>query len=258
MTKKQEKAWHDDEEFWETFAPTLFGPKRWEDAPKEVDELILLLGIKPGSTILDLCCGKGRHSLELARRGFRVTGVDKTAAYLQEARKRAETEELRIEFIKEDMRKFSRNDAFDVVINMFTSLGYFEDLADDKRVLANMYRSLRKGGTLMIDVMGKEILARIFRERDWQEQNGSFVLQERKICRSWSWIENRWILLKEGKQYEALISHRLYSAEELSGLLTDSGFSCVNIYGDLTGAEYGHNAKRLIAVANKQKNNQRI
>jgi len=251
MTKRQERSWHDDDRFWETFSPAMFGQRRWEDAPKEIDELIPLLGIKPGSAVLDLCCGQGRHSLELARRGFRVTGVDRTSTYIEEAKKRAKAEGLNIEFIKEDMREFSRADAFDAVINMFTSFGYFEDLADDERVLANMYRSLRKDGTLMIDVMGKEILARIFRERDWQEQDESFILQERKVCRNWSWMENRWILLKDGRQYETKFSHRLYSAKELSDLLKDSGFSHVDIYGDLCGANYDHNAKRLIAVAKK-------
>ncbi len=251
MTKRQEKDWYDDDWFWETFGPTMFGQKRWEDAPKEVDELILLLGIKSGSVILDLCCGQGRHSLELARRGFRVTGVDRTTSYLSEAKKRAKADGLHIEFIEEDMRKFSRAEGFDVVINMFTAFGYFEDLAEDKRVLSNIFSSLRKGGKLIIDVMGKEILARIFCERDWQEQDEFFVLQERKVSQNWSRMENRWILLKNGRQYETKFSHRLYSATELLGLLTDSGFSCINIYGDLTGAEYDHNAKRLIAVANK-------
>jgi SAM-dependent methyltransferase len=251
MTKRQGKDWHDDDEFWETFGPTMFGQKQWEEAPKEVDELISLLDIQPGSVILDLCCGPGRHSLELARRGFRVTGVDRTASYLLEAKKRAKAEGLNIEFIQEDMRKFSRAEGFDVIINMFTAFGYFEDSAEDKSVLSNIYLSLRKGGKLIIDIISKEILARIFRERDWQERNKSFVLQERKVVQNWSRMENRWILLKDGRRYETRFSHRLYSAVELSGLLTDSGFSCVNIYGDLTGAEYDHNAKRLIAVAKK-------
>ena len=251
MVKKREKTWHEDERFWRTFAPTMFGTKQWEDAPREVDELTSLLGIKSGSVILDLCCGPGRHCLDLARRGFRVTGVDRTSAYITEARKRARAEKLDIEFIQEDMRKFSRHEGFDVVINMFTAFGYFEDLAEDKRVLSNIYRSLRKGGKLIIDIISKEILARIFQKRDWHARDGFFVLQERKVIQNWSRMENRWILLKNGRCYETRFSHRLYSAVELSDLLRDSGFSRVNIYGDLTGADYDHNAKRLIAVANK-------
>ena len=65
------------------------------------------------------------------------------------------------------MRSFCRPEAFDVVLNMYSSLGYFEDIEEDKQVLKNIYRSLKNKGKLLIDLMGKEILARIFRERDW-------------------------------------------------------------------------------------------
>lgn len=70
--------WHEQDVFWETVAPILFAQRRWSDAPAEVEKVVSLLGIGRGTRILDLCCGVGRHSLELARRGFHVTGVDRT------------------------------------------------------------------------------------------------------------------------------------------------------------------------------------
>ena len=108
-----------------------------------------------------------------------------------------------------------------------------------------------KRGKLVIDVMGKEVLSRIFQERDWHEDNGKIFLRESKISRSWSWCKNRWMMLENGGLREFEFGHRIYSAAELSGLLTDCGFSSVNIYGSLDGADYDHNAKRLIAVAEK-------
>jgi len=201
--------------------------------------------------VLDLCCGPGRHSLELSRRGFTVTGVDRTAAYLDRAKKQAEAEGLEVEFVQEDMRNFSRPEAFDGAINMYTSFGYFEDPADDKRVIENIHRSLQAGGKLIMDTMAKEILARKFQERTWQEVGGALWLEERKIINDWTMTENRWILVKDGTVDEFNFSLRLYSASELSALLWECGFSEVKIFGDLAGAPYDHEAKRLIAVAKK-------
>ena len=199
--------------------------------------------------ILDLCCGIGRHSLELARRGYRVVGVDLTEEYLTKARKQAESEYLNIEFIRNDMRRYCQIEGFDVVINMFTAFGYFESQAENKRVLTNIYCSLRKGGTLIMDMAGKEVVARTWRERDWHEQDGRIFLRESRISQNWSWSENTWMMLEKGKLQKFEFAHRIYSAVELTDMLKDCGFSSVSIYGDLAGADYDHNAKRLIAVA---------
>jgi len=244
-------TWHERDEFWKTMAPTMFREQQWDAAPVQVDQIIRLLGLSPGSAILDLACGPGRHALELARRGFSVTGVDRTAAYLDEARERARAEELAIEFVQDDMRRFCRPDAFDTVLSLFTSFGYFEDPAENRQVLLNVNHSLKDSGALILELMGKEVLARIFTERDWSEQEGVFLLQERKVSRNWSWMENRWILLQGPKRHEFTVSHWLYSASELVTMLTACGFGAVDIFGDLEGTPYDHTAKRLVAVAHK-------
>jgi SAM-dependent methyltransferase len=229
----------------------MFGERRWANTPAEVDSILKLLRPAPRGAILDLCCGPGRHSLELTRRGFSVVGVDRTAAYVNEARKRAKSERLKVEFVKEDMRRFCRPRAFDAALNMFTSFGYFRNPKQDRRVLLNVHRSLKPGGKLLMDLLGKEILARKFQERDWHEEQGVMFLEERKLSQGWSWIDSRWILLKGARRKEFLVSHRLYSAKELSDLLRGCGFEKVRVYGDLAGAEYDHNAKRLVVVARK-------
>jgi SAM-dependent methyltransferase len=244
-------AWHEQDNFWTKWAPFMFPERRWEQAQEEVANIISLLKISPAASILDLCCGPGRHSLQLARSGYSVTGVDRTKTYLEKARKQAEKEGLKIEFIQEDMRDFCKPNTFDVAINLFTSFGYFEDMGEDKKVIANVYRSLKNGGVFLIDTAGKEVLARVFRERDWYEVDDILVLQERKVSRDWSWMENRWIMVKDGKTEESRLSHRLYSAAELAVLLKDCGFTAVAAYGDLTGAPYDHTAKRLVVVAHK-------
>ena len=94
---QEAKPWHEQNTFWETVASTLFTQRRWSDALAEVEQVVSLLGIEPGAQVLDLCCGVGRHSLELARRGFQVTGVDRTRLYLDRASRQAEAEGLMVE-----------------------------------------------------------------------------------------------------------------------------------------------------------------
>lgn len=247
------KQWFEKNDFWERWASVLFPEERWEKAPEEVDNLISRLGISPGSTLLDLCCGPGRHALEFARRGFSVVGVDRTEIYLKKARNLAETEGLDLELVQEDMRAFCRPDSFDAAINLFTSFGFFEDSKDDELVAKNVHASLKDGGHFLMDTMGKEILARIFRERDWYDLDGAMMLEERRVAQNWSWIENRWILVKDGKADEFEFGFRLYSAAEISALLRSGGFEGIEIYGDLAGAPYDHEANRLVVVARKGK-----
>lgn len=149
------------------------------------------------------------------------------------------------------MRDFKRPGSFDIVLNLFTSFGYFEDPEDDRKVIENIYESLKPGGKALLEMMGKEVLARIFRERDWGEEDGHLLLQERKLSQNWGWIEVRWILIKDNRRIEHNMSHRLYSAVELSSLLAKVGFSNIQVYGDLEGNEYNQQAKRLLMIAQK-------
>jgi SAM-dependent methyltransferase len=244
-------AWHERDDFWETFAPFMFTAERWAAAAAEVEQVLRLLGVDSGAAVLDLGCGPGRHSLELARRGFRVIGVDRTAHYLQQAREKAAEEGLAVEFVQADMREFCWPESFDAVISLFTSFSYFEDPAENRRVLLNVYRSLKEGGRLLLDTMGKEVLARIFQPRDWSERDGVFFLQERTVRGNWSQMENRWIMLRGDERREFAISHWIYAASELSDLLRDCGFDAVDVWGDFEGAPYDHTASRLVIVAQK-------
>ena len=244
--------WHEDETFWRETLPILFPESRLSEAEAEVEQLLELAGISGGTKILDLCCGIGRHALELARRGFLVTGVDRTRAYLDLAAAAAEREGLKLELVAEDMRRFRRDGGYDAAINLFTSFGYFEDPRDDRRVLDNLYASLRQDGVLVMQLMSKEVLARIFRPRDWYEQDGILVLEERKVCRSWSWIESRWTLISDRGRVDLDLSHRLYAASELTGLLRACGFGEAAAYGDFGGSPYDETAQRLVVVARKR------
>ena len=243
--------WWEDAEFWALFSGPMFREKAWEEAAEQVERLETLLDIEPPARVLDLCCGPGRHTLALARRGYRVLGVDRTERFLEEARERADAEGLDVDLAHSDMRDFVEPEGFDAAINMLTSFGYFPDPEDDDRVVANLHASLVPGGRVVLDTIGKEILARIFQARDWRERDGDFYLYERRITDDWSWMENRWIRIDVDERHEYTVGHRLYSAGELKRILEDGGFTDVRAYGGFDGRPYDPEAERLIVVGTK-------
>ncbi len=244
--------WYDDDETWENLAGVLFTRRRWEKAETEIGLLLALLRTTGDETILDIPCGTGRHALELARRGFDVTGVDRTASYLDEARRRARDKSLQVQWVHQDMRSFSRPEAFDIVLNMYTSFGYFEDIADDRAAARGFFEALRPGGRLVMELHGKENLAAGFNARDWVElDDGRVLLEERTIIDDWRAVRNRWIVYYDGGRFELEFSVRLYGAAELVDLLRGVGFSEITVFGNLEGDPYDEHALRLVVVAGK-------
>ena len=241
--------WHEADDFWDILGPVFFESGRWESAPGEVDSLIALLGLAAGSPVLDLCCGPGRRSLELARRGYRVTGVDRTASFLKIAR--GEAAGLDVEFVQDDMRRFCRPDTYAGVLNLYSSFGYFEDAEDDRLALVNMYRSLMPGGILLLGMVGKEIIAWTLAGRNWIEWEGGFLLESSQVTQDWGWLQNCWVVITKDGIRDFFWGHRLYAASELSGLLAGVGFQDIRLYGDLAKSLYDPAAGRLVAAARK-------
>jgi len=243
--------WYEDDGFWMAAGASLFGEEAWRTAAADAKNLFDWLGLEAGARVLDLGCGPGRYALPLTRLGCRVTGVDRTEGFLAEARRRAAEAGAEIELLRADMREFERPGAFDLAISMLTSFGYFEDPEDDIRVLENVLASLKAGGMLLIDTMGKEILGRIFQARDWKRVGDEVWLFERRPVHAWSWMENTWIRVHDGKWEEYEIGHRLFSGLELGTLTRAAGFAEAAAYGDLTGAPYDESASRLVVLARK-------
>ncbi len=246
------EPWYEDDAFWVAMTTALFDPERLAGTGEEVDAVMRLTGLQAGQRVLDLCCGPGRHCLELARRGMAVTGIDRTEIYLRRARRKARREGLELRFLRQDMREPCGIDAYDVALNMFTSFGYFEDPEDDRRVASNLYRALVPGGVLLMDTMSKEVLARRVQLRNWTElADGSFLLQESRLERHWSWVTSRWVLIHDGEVEDYSIGHRMYAASELVALLEGVGFGPVQVFGGFDGSSYDELPRRLVLVAHK-------
>lgn len=243
--------WHENDDFWIEVFPVLFPESRFEDAPHEVD-FILSQAAKPVRRALDLCCGPGRHSIALAKRGIDVTAVDTTAYYLEMAWKAAETDRLKIEWVREDMRRFVRPESYDLALIMFTSIGFFESEQDDLKVLKNVYDSLKPGGTFLLELAGKEWVAEHFEGASCDDlPDGTVLVRRHRIIDDWRRIHNDWILIKGEKAKTFTFDHRIYSGTELSDRLYGAGFKSVSLKGDMEGGEYTYGAKRLVTIAVK-------
>jgi len=242
--------WFENTEFWELTYPFMFPETRIEKAEEDILSILQLTG-RNECDVLDLCCGPGRFSIPLARMGFNVTGVDSTHFLLSIAGNRASIEGVHIEWIEEDMRRFKKQDSFDLALNMFTSFGYFTEHSDNMKVLSNVRDSLRGNGRFVLEVMGKETLASIFHSvTDEENEEGQLLIQRHRIIDDWSRIENDWLLIENDDIIARWnFSHWVYSASELTDMLLKAGFLNVDIYGSLDGAEYDSNSSRLIAVA---------
>ena len=251
MSPHADSAWHNSDDFWALFEEILFSPGRLAAAQAEVDQISSLLSIGDGARILDLPCGVGRHALEFAQHGHVVVGIDRTARYIERARAEASRRTLDVTFEVGDMRAVCMPDTFDVVLNLFGSFGYFEQPEDDRTVVEHMYASLRPGGQFLIETMGKEILARDFRARDWSEEGDLLLLSERTIREHWSRVDTRWIVIRGTERFEHRVSVHSYSAAELSALLAGRGFGDIRVYGSLEGIPYDHAAQRLVVIGRK-------
>jgi SAM-dependent methyltransferase len=244
--------WFEDETLWRELYPYVFPADRVAAAPAQVSQILSLAAVTEGA-VLDLCCGPGRHSLELARRGFTVTGVDSSPFLLERAREKADAASLAVEWVLDDMRQFQRPGTFDLACNLFTSFGYFEREEDNLRVLCNVSESLRDGGTLVMDMVGKERVVRQgLNEQRTEFADGVVLIQQPNVNQDWTRMHLEWTVTKpaaESRTYR--FEHHLYSGSELQSRLLSCGFSRVRLFGDLQGSPYGPDATRLVAVARK-------
>jgi SAM-dependent methyltransferase len=239
--------WFENEAFWQTFYSYMFNEQRFSSAGSEVDRALSLTGTERGA-VLDLCCGPGRHSVILAQKGFSVTGVDRSPFLLSKARETAAG--VSVELVEADMRTFVRPGAFDLVLNLFTSFGYFETRDEDLSVLRNVRASLKSGGVFLIDVMSKEHLASRSYPTQWEDLPGGEVcVHHFAVLPGWARVRVEWLLVKKERAVRFQFEHNLYSGQELIAHLEKAGFSDIEIFGNLDGAPYDSAATRLVARA---------
>ncbi len=221
-------------------------------ASREAESILKMMDPKPKAQILDLCCGYGRHCIELAQRGFVVTGYDLSDFFLEKAKKDSAALGLKIKFIKGDMRKLPFENQFDAVLNIFTSFGFFDKEKDDLRVLKGVCKALKGGGLFLLDLINREQQIRNFQRRRWRPERDFTMLEDNFFDLFTSrWESTRTLLFQNGKRKEYSISLRLYSFAEMLNLLKRSGFVLESVYGDFDFSEYCLDSPRMILISRK-------
>jgi D-alanine-D-alanine ligase len=230
-----------------------------ENTKAEVDFIIRIGGLEPNDHILDLCCGQGRHCLELARRRFKnVVGIDRSRYLVRLARKRAKEEGLSVEFREGDARKFRFKDRlFHCVMLLGNSFGYFEQKSDDEAVLNSIARVLAYNGILMMDIVDGAWMRQNFEPRSWEwiDQN-HFVCRERSLSKDGERIVAREVIVhtEKGVIVDQFYAERLYDKDQISEMLERTGFRMIKFHGSLQsnstrGHDLGMMAHRLILTA---------
>lgn len=245
-----EKAGFFGKYYLETYSDMLTD----EATREEVSFLEKISNLKKGMRILDLACGHGRHSTELARRGYEVAGQDLNSFFLQKAQKAAEKARVNIQWIKSDMRDIPFENEFDGVVNLFTAFGYLENEQEDQKVLSQVAKALKKGGKFVLDVINRERLMRVYQSRDWKElSDGSIDIYERSYDFSTGYNTERRIRIWEnGKKEERVLTLRLYTLIELIAVCKNVGLRFKKVYGNFNGEPLGFDSKRCIIIAEKK------
>ncbi|MEU8385047.1 class I SAM-dependent methyltransferase [Streptosporangium sp. NPDC048865] len=237
--------WFEDETLWTDFSEVLFSAERAGEAEARVASSPLLR-VPAGAAVLDLGCGPGTYTIPLARRGAEVTGVDLSAALLDRAAVAASEAGVDVRLVRADMREFVEPDRFDLVISMYTSFGLFADHDENMRVLRNVWASLAPGGRIMIDLYGKEILAREGGEPKIIDVDGGTLVVRGTVLDEWTRFRDDFLLVRGDRAYRAFVVHNLYSAVELKAMLVEAGFADVECFGGFGAEPFDNHARRLI------------
>ncbi|MEJ2276509.1 MAG: methyltransferase domain-containing protein [Candidatus Lokiarchaeota archaeon] len=231
---------------------------------EEIDIFISKFNLSKEEKILDLCCGQGRHSLELARRGFNnIYGLDQSTYLIRRAKKVANNENLKIQFKEGDARKTNYpTDNFDKVLVLGNSFGYFESIQDDIQVLKEILRILKPWGKIFLDLTDGEYIKRNFQARSWEWIDKKFfVCRERGLSSDQERLISREVIteVNKGVVADQLYAERLYNREKLKGILEKAGFTDIAFLGNVTpnssrNQDLGMMEKRILvsAVAKKE------
>ena len=222
-----------------------------EDAAREVQFLIQQLYLPVGARLLDYCCGAGRHSRAFSKAGFHVTGFDLSANLLAHARQAGKGPS----YVRSDMRcPPFRNQAFDVVVSLFTSFGYFEKDDENAGVIREASRVLKPGGIFVLDFFNIEQLRGCLVSRSEKTVDGRKVVECRCYEEQTQRIEKEINFLEaDGTETPAYSeSVRAFTKDELTGMIGSAGLSVLNIYGDLQGSAFDPGASpRCVIIARK-------
>jgi len=221
-------------------------------AVAEVGDLLRLLRLAPPARVLDVPCGYGRHAIELARRGFAVTGVDASEVQIARGREKAAAAGVRVDLRVMDARALEFDAEFDLVINMFLSFGYFETDDEHLAMLWGIARALRPGGRFLMEFWNREYEIRYF-DRYQVDRAGAVVEVEEwefdHLRGRLNWTNTAF--LPDGRRESWWHSIRAYTVVEMRTLFERAGLRLEAVYGGLGGEPYSIESENAVFVATR-------
>ena len=222
-----------------------------ERSDAEVAFILRETGLRPPARVVDLACGFGRHALPFARRGYAVTGVDRNAEWIAQARQAAEG--LDATFVVGDMRE-PLGGPYDLLASLFHSFGFFSD-AENEAMLAGWSARLRDGGWLAMDIWNRDYMLRHWQPlHEWEPSATLRVREERDFdpLSGRLAIHYTYTYADGAAPYTYDASFRLYAFTELRDLLARCGLTVAHTYGSLAGEPFSLDARRLVVFARKR------
>jgi ubiquinone/menaquinone biosynthesis C-methylase UbiE len=239
------KNWFNSEEYLKVY--------RHRDQ-KEANELVELviknIDVSKVINVLDMAAGSGRHAIIFTEKGFNVTAVDLSENLLSIGKEHAENENVKIEFVHSDIRHFNPNIKYNLILNLFTSIGYFEKDEENYFILSKAYKLLENKGYFVLDYFNKSYVENNLVSSTVDEFDGSVITQNR-------FIEGERIIKEitidnEGKINKYFESVRMFSKDELINMLQKLGFRIINTFGDFMGNSFDlDSSPRIIIIACK-------
>jgi len=239
-----------DDDYLRIYRPQF----RPEQTAGEIRFITDALALAPGSAVLDLACGSGRHAIGMALAGYRVTGLDFNTRYLAIAAEDAAAAGANVTWVHGDMRSLGETPTFDGVYSYFTSFGYFDD-DDNERVLAEVARVLRPGGRFLLEMANRDHLLTHPEQRTWtQREDGALLMEETDLDLVTSRVVTRQLLIEPagGTQVTKQYTLRTYTCAELTALMRRHGLHVLQVSGGADGTPYGPASRRLAMVAERR------
>ncbi|HID52530.1 MAG TPA: class I SAM-dependent methyltransferase [Anaerolineae bacterium] len=239
--------------FFEAGSPFLNHPLLTaERTAVETNFIEAQLHLPAGARILDVGCGFGRHSIELARRGYVVTGIDPAAAMIAAAQEQAREANVAVDFRQTRGEDFTTDILYDAAICLFTSLGQMGPDGDNSSLVQRVYEALKPGGLFMVELPQRDTAVTQLRPSDKFGDGEQYTAVTRQYNPADQTITETFRLIAPEETRTYTLHYRLYSRAALETLLTQSGFTIQAAYSDYTGAPLADDAATMILIGGKR------
>lgn len=225
----------------------LYKDRDFDEAKNFINNLLNYLPTKKDSKFLDIACGKGRHALQINNSGFQTAAYDLSEESIKEAKK---LEQKGLTFFVHDMRNLFRTNYFDFALNLFTSFGYFKTSRDEQNAILSASKSLKVGGTFVIDFLNSEKVVQNIVPQELKTIEGiNFNIQKHIQDNR---VHKKITFEVDGKPYSYTEKVKLLKLADFENYFNKAGLQITNVFGDYDLSNYNSNSNRLIIIANKK------